>query len=84
MYLHKDGIVINHKRVERLYSQNKMQLKNRKKGHKKYSVNKREEHILTEKVGNWIAIDRVKVLQKFWMKSGTKKNSSFFRQIMIV
>ena len=59
MYLHKDGIVINHKRVERLYSQNKMQLKNRKKGHKKYSVKKHEEHILTEKVGNWIAIDFV-------------------------
>lgn len=59
MYLHKYGVVINHKRVERLYSQNKMQLKNRKKGHKKYSVKKREEHILTEKAGNWITIDFV-------------------------
>lgn len=59
MYLHKDGIVINHKRVERLYSENKMQLNNRKKGHKKYSVKKREEHILTEKAGKWIAIDFV-------------------------
>lgn len=59
MCLHKDGIQINHKRVERLYSDNKMQLKNRKKGQKKYSVKKREDHILTEKAGNWIAIDFV-------------------------
>lgn len=51
MYLHKDGIVINHKRVERLYSQNKMQLKNHKKGHKKYSLKKREEYILKFKHG---------------------------------
>ena len=59
MYLHKEGVVINHKRVERLYKENKMQLKNRKRGHKKYSVKKREEHILTETPGNWIAIDFV-------------------------
>ena len=32
--LHQDGIKINHKRVERLYKENKMQLKNRKKSHK--------------------------------------------------
>lgn len=31
MYLHQDGVKINHKRVERLYSENKMQLKNQKK-----------------------------------------------------
>ena len=36
-----------------------MQLKNRKKSHKKYSVKKREEHILTEKPGNWLAVDFV-------------------------
>lgn len=59
MYLHQDGVKINHKRVEWLYSENKMQLKNRKKGHKKYTVKKREEHILTETPGNWIAIDFV-------------------------
>ena len=35
------------------------QLKNRKKGHKKYSAKKRKEHILTEKAVNWIAIDFV-------------------------
>ena len=52
-------IKINHKRVERLYKENKMQLKNRKKSHKKYSVKKREEHILTEKPGNWLAVDFV-------------------------
>ena len=34
MILHQDGIKINHKRVERLYKENEMQLKNRKKGHK--------------------------------------------------
>ena len=59
MLLHQDGIKINHKRVERLYKENEMQLKNRKKGHKKYSVKKREEHILTEKPGNWLAVDFV-------------------------
>lgn len=31
MLLHQDGIKINHKRVERLYRKNEMQLKNRKK-----------------------------------------------------
>lgn len=55
MYLHKDGVKINHKRIERLYKENKMQLKNRKTGRKKYSVKKREEHILTETPGNWLA-----------------------------
>ncbi len=59
MYLHKDGVEINHKKVERLYAENKMQLKNRKKGRKKYSVKKREDHILSEQPGNWIAIDFV-------------------------
>lgn len=59
MYLHKDGVKINHKKVERLYAENKMQLKNRKRGRKKYSVKKREEHILSERQGNWIAIDFV-------------------------
>jgi len=59
MYLHKDGIKINHKRVERLYKENRMQLKNRKRGRKRYSVKKREEHILTNQPGNWIAIDFV-------------------------
>ena len=34
MLLHQDGIKVNHKRVERLYKENKMQLKNRKKGRK--------------------------------------------------
>ncbi len=56
MYLHKDGVKINHKKVERLYAENKMQLKNRKRGRKKYSVKNREEHILSERPGNWIAI----------------------------
>lgn len=50
MLLHQDGIKINHKRVERLYKENKMQLKNRKKSHKKYSVKKREEHIRLLKI----------------------------------
>ena len=59
MILHQDGIKINHKRVERLYKENEMQLKNRKKGYKKYSVKKREEHILTEKPENWLAVDFV-------------------------
>lgn len=59
MYLHKDGIRINHKKVERIYRENKLQIKNRTKGRKKYSVKKREEHILTETPGNWIAIDFV-------------------------
>lgn len=36
-----------------------MQLKNRKRRHKKYTVKKREDHILTETFGNWIAIDFV-------------------------
>jgi len=34
-------------------------LKNRKNGHKKYSVKKRDDHILTETPGNRIAIDFV-------------------------
>lgn len=34
MLLHQDGIKVNHKRVERLYKENKMQLKNRKKDEK--------------------------------------------------
>ena len=59
MLLHQDGIKVNHKRVERLYKENKMQLKNRKKGRKKYSVKKRDEHILTEKPGKWLAVDFV-------------------------
>ncbi len=59
MQLHQLGIKINHKRVERIYKENKMQLKNRKNGRKKFSVKKREEHILTETPGNWIAIDFV-------------------------
>ena len=59
MLLHQDGIKVNHKRVERLYKENKMQIKNRKKGRKKYSVKKRDEHILTEKPGKWLAVDFV-------------------------
>lgn len=59
MYLHKDGIRINHKKVERIYRENKLQLKNRTKGRKRYSVKKHEEHIFTETPGNWIAIDFV-------------------------
>lgn len=59
MLLHKDGIKINHKRVERLYKENKMQLRIEKKEQKKYSVNKKDEHILTEKLGKWLAVDFV-------------------------
>lgn len=59
MYLHRAGIKINHKKVERIYKENELQLKNRKKGRKRYSVKKREEHILSEEAGKWIAIDFV-------------------------
>ena len=42
-----------------MYTENKLQLKNRKTGRKKYSVKKREEHILTKAAGKWLAIDFV-------------------------
>ena len=58
LVLRKTGLKINHKRVERVYSANKMQLKNRKTK-KKFIVKKREEHLLSEKPGKWLAIDFV-------------------------
>ena len=49
---------INHKRVERLYAENKLQLKNRRP-RKKYLVPKRAAHRLSETPEKWIAIDFV-------------------------
>lgn len=79
MYLHQDGEKINHKRVERLYTANKLQLKNRKTGRKKYSVKKREEHILTEAVGKWFAFDFVidSIANKQLVQNSFSKTSFF-------
>lgn len=49
---------INHKRVERIYRENCLQLKNRRT-RKKYRVRKEEEHILSRRPGEWVAIDFV-------------------------
>lgn len=49
---------INHKRVERLYAENNLQIKNRKT-RKKYLVTKRAAHQLSEIPEKWVAIDFV-------------------------
>lgn len=58
MKLRQSGVVVNHKRVERLYSERKMQLKNRIR-RKKYKVVKRKTHLLTNKPNEWLAADFV-------------------------
>jgi len=58
--LRNKGMAINHKRVERLYRKNNLQLGNRTKGRrKKYIVPKRDEHLLSKVPGEWMAMDFV-------------------------
>lgn len=57
--LRKQGRNINHKRVERLYRENNLQIKNRRKGRKKYRVLKRDEHLISTVPDEWIAMDFV-------------------------
>ena len=56
LVLRKTGLKINHKRVERVYSEHKLQLKHRKTK-KKFIVEKREAHLLSFKPGKWLATD---------------------------
>ena len=56
--LRKTGVVINHKRIERLYREYQLQLRNRKQK-RKFIVQKREEHLMSEKPGQWLAMDFV-------------------------
>lgn len=56
--LRQTGLVINHKRIERLYREYQLQLRNRKQK-RKFIVQKREEHLMSEKPGQWLAMDFV-------------------------
>lgn len=56
--IRKTGLKINHKCVERVYSEHKLQLKHRETK-KKFIVEKREAHLLSSKPGKWLAIDFV-------------------------
>ena len=58
LVLRKTGLKINHKRVERVYSEHKLQLKHRKTK-KKFIVEKREAHLLSFKPGKWLATDSI-------------------------
>ena len=58
LILRKTGLKINHKRVERVYATNKMQLKLRRT-RKKFKVEKRADHLLSLVPGKWLAIDFV-------------------------
>ena len=58
LVLRKTVFKINHKHVERVYSEHKLQLKHRKTK-KKFIVEKREAHLLSSKPGEWLAIDFV-------------------------
>jgi putative transposase len=58
LILRKTGLKINHKRVERVYAANKMQLKLRKT-RKKFKVEKRADHLLSSVPGKWLAVDFV-------------------------
>jgi putative transposase len=58
LILRKTGLKINHKRVERVYATNKMQLKLRKT-RKKFKVEKRADHLLSSVPGKWLAVDFV-------------------------
>ncbi len=58
MKLKQLNFTVNHKKVERLYKLNKMQLRNRRTK-KKYIVQKQSAHILSTVPGKWFAIDFV-------------------------